>query len=348
MSSHRLWTTAGLQLAYFTGAARVAELSGSSAGVILRFERIRPRRRGRFQPLRGHEITPHFLDRMLRSLKRWNCEVISLAEVCDRIRQGRVAQRFVCLTFDGGSRDVMTFAYPVLARHKVPFALYLPTAFPDGLGEAWWLALEQVIATTSRVALEIDHNERRFDTESVGDKYRVFHFLASWMRALGPSELSAAIQDLCKRYSVDLAHVTREAVMNWEDIARLSDDPNVTIGSATVHYPPLANLSDTVALREVTMGRAVLESAIGRDAEHFAFPFGDCDSFSAGHVTMLEQAGFASALTSVPGVIGRRNMPALHALPRIAWDGRNSSLRGLRVLLAGLMPGAADRIGRTR
>jgi hypothetical protein len=46
----------------------------------------------------------------------------------------------------------MTFADPVLARHRVPFALYLPTSSPDGLGEAWWLALEQVIATTDRIA----------------------------------------------------------------------------------------------------------------------------------------------------------------------------------------------------
>jgi hypothetical protein len=66
----------------------------------------------------------------------------------------------------------------------------------------------------------IDHNERRFNTESISDKYRVLHFLGSWMRALAPAELSAAIQDLCKRYSVDLARVTREAVMNWEDVAQ--------------------------------------------------------------------------------------------------------------------------------
>ncbi len=46
-------------------------LRSRGAGAILRFERVRPRRRGAFQPLRENEITPQFLDRAIRALKRW-------------------------------------------------------------------------------------------------------------------------------------------------------------------------------------------------------------------------------------------------------------------------------------
>jgi peptidoglycan/xylan/chitin deacetylase (PgdA/CDA1 family) len=67
-------------------------------------------------------------------------------EVCRRSLTPASRRRFVCLTFDGGYKDLMTSAYPVLSRHEVPFTIYLPTAFPDGVGEAWWLGLEQVIA----------------------------------------------------------------------------------------------------------------------------------------------------------------------------------------------------------
>lgn len=345
MSNNGWWTTARLQLAYFSGLARASEARGGGCGVMLRFERVRPARRDRFQPLRAREVTPQFLDALLRALKRWNCPVISIGEACDRIGRGESPGRFVCLSFDGGSRDVITFAYPILARHGVPFTVYLPTAFPDGVGEAWWLALEQVIARTDRLALLIDHNERRFDTVSLGDKARVFHFLASWLRTMAPVPLTAAIQDLCKRYSVDLAAVTREAVMDWDDIGRLAVDSNVTIGSATVNYPVLANVSDAAAQKEIAMGRAVLQAALGRVAPHFAFPFGDRGSFGPRHVAMLKEARFATAATAIPGVIGRGAVDPL-ALPRIAWDGRRRSLRGLRVVLSGLMPGAARGIGR--
>jgi len=338
-SVERFWAAAKLQLAYFSGVSRLAELAGGGAGMILRFERVRPARSERFQPLRSREITPEALDRVLRAIQRWKCDVISLDQVCARLQRPGSAGRFVCLTFDGEYRDLMAFAYPVLARHGVPFAVYLPTAFPDGLGEAWWLALEQVIAGTDRVALVIDRAERRFDTAAVADKVRTYHFLGSWLRSLPPADLSAAINDLCKRYSVDLARLSREASLSWEEVATLAADPNVTIGSATVNYPVLSKLSDAAAQKEITMGRAVARAALGREVAHFAYPFGDRGAFNAHHVRIVEQAGFASAVTALPGLIAARPVN-LHALPRITWGGRHRSLRALRVMLSGVAIGS--------
>ena len=52
---------------------------------------------------------------------------------------------------------------------------------------------------------------------------------------------------------------------------------------------------------------------------------------------MAEEAGFASAVSAIPGVVEARGRTNLHALPRIAWDGRQRSLRMLRVMLSGMM-----------
>ena len=344
MSASGWFGSTGFEFSYFSGLARLAEASGRGYGVILRFDRVRPTRKDKFQPLRSREITPQFLDRLLRTLRRWNCDVISPDEVLGRVASPEGPGRFVCLTFDGGSRDLITYGHPVLARHNSPFAVYVPTAFPDGLGEAWWMALEQVIAGHERVALVIDYAERHFDTASIEDKYRVFRFLGTWLRALPPQDLNAAIHDLCKRYGVDVVRLTREAVMSWEELSRLAADPRVTIGSATVNYPRLSNIGDAAAQREITMGRAVLHAALGHEADHFAYPYGERGSFTRRDEQLVAQAGYASAVTSVPGVIGPGASPLM--LPRIAWDGRRRSLRGLRVLLSGLMPGAAAELGR--
>jgi peptidoglycan/xylan/chitin deacetylase (PgdA/CDA1 family) len=125
--------------------------------------------------------------------------------------------------------------------------------------------------------------------------------------------------------------------MDWADLARLAADPRVTIGSATVNYPVLAHLKDTEAWREMTMGKAVLESALHGAVRHVAFPVGDQSSFRRSHVVMAEEAGFASAVSTIPGVVQAEGRSDLHALPRIAWDGRSRSLRALRVLLSGAM-----------
>jgi peptidoglycan/xylan/chitin deacetylase (PgdA/CDA1 family) len=229
----------------------------------------------------------------------------------------------------------MTAAYPVLSRHDVPFAVYVPTAFPDGLGEAWWLAIEAVIAREDRLSLMIDRKELRFSIADVSRKYQLYDFLERWMRTLPPAELSSAINDLCRRYSVDLAAISREASMDWSELAKLAADPRVTIGSATVNYPILSNLKDAAARREMTMGSAVAQAALHREVKHLAYPFGDARSWHRQHAAMAAEAGFVSAASAVSGVVETAGRTNLHALPRISWDGRLRSLRAMRVVLSG-------------
>jgi peptidoglycan/xylan/chitin deacetylase (PgdA/CDA1 family) len=342
-SDNRFLTRLRLELAYFSGLAWAMQRRTGGAGVVLRFQRVRPRRTGRFQPLKSQEITPQFLDRTIGALKRWNYDIVSIDEVCRRAVTLASPRRFVCLTFDGGYKDLMTSAYPVLSKHRVPFTVYLPTAFPDGLGEAWWLALEAVIAREDRISLMMDRREQRFEVADTSGKNQLYDLLWNWMRSLPPAELSFAINDLCKRYSVDLAALSREASLDWEDLAKLAADPLATMASATVNYPVLSNLNDAGALREMTMGSAVAQTAFRREVKHFAFPFGDPASWSRHHAVMAADAGLVSAASAIPGVVETEGRTDLHALPRVAWDGRRRSLRILRVLLSGIMFRRASR-----
>jgi len=325
-----------LELAYFSGRAWLTGGEAGGAGVILRFQRVRPRGAGRFQALKSREITPRFLDRTIRALKRWKYDIVSMDEVCRRAVTLALPRRFACLTFDGAYKDVMASAYPVLSRHAVPFTVYVPTAFPDGIGEAWWIALEQVIAREGRLSLVMDREEKHFNIAGTAEKYQLYDFLSTWMRSLSPSDLSMAIKDLCTRYAVDLAALSRETSLDWADLAKLAADPLVTLGSATVNYPVLSNLRDAAAQREMVMGRAVAEAAFHRDVRHFAYPFGDRASWRRKHAVMAEEAGFISAVSSIPGIVEAEGKTNLHALPRIAWDGRQRSLRAMRVILSGI------------
>lgn len=319
-----------------------ASEAARGAGVILGFQRVRPRRRGAFQPLLWQEITPDFLDRIIRALQRWGYDIVPIDEACARAVRLTTPRRFACLTFDGASKDLVGHAYPVLARHKVPFAVYVPTAFPDGVGEAWWLALEALIDREARISLVIDGREQRFTVFKPGDRRELFGYLAGWLGKLPPAELSRAIRDLCARHGIDLAAISRAAVMDWSELSRLAGDPNVTIGSATVQYAALATMKDNDAWREIAMGKAVLESALQRPVRHLAFPFGDQTSFRRAHVVMAEEAGFASAVSTIPGVVQPEGRSDLYALPRVPWDGRSRSLRALRVLMSGaVFPPAA-------
>lgn len=325
-----------LEFAYFSGMAHIFERRTGGSGVILKFAHVRPRRDDPFQPLRWQDITPEFLDNAISALKRWNLDFLSIGDAAERAQQVSVARRFVCLTFDGGHCDFMTFAYPVLSRHRVPFALYVPTGFIDGIGKAWWLALEQVIARNDRIGLVMNRAETHFFAASVAEKYELYDVLHAWMMTLPPADVAAAIGDLCTRYGVDLGAVSRDITMSWQDLAKLARDPQATIGSATVNYPNLAHTKGTSALREMTMGRTVMETALDGPCRHFAYPFGERGTFGPREMLLAREAGFYSAVSATAGVVRSDGSSDPMALPRIAWDGRRQSLRALRVIVSGL------------
>src|SRR5262249_34368732 len=131
----------GLETLYFSGAYQVLRPFVSGVGAILTLHLVRPPRPELFQPNRLLEITPQFLDDVLTDLRVDNVDLVSLDEMHRRLIRGDFARRFVSITIDDGYRDALQWAYPILRRHQAPFAVYIPTSFPDRLGELWWLGV---------------------------------------------------------------------------------------------------------------------------------------------------------------------------------------------------------------
>jgi peptidoglycan/xylan/chitin deacetylase (PgdA/CDA1 family) len=158
----------GLESLYFSGAHLMMRPFLGGVGAILTLHHVRPPRPDRFQPNRLLEVTPAFLESVLRFLRRSGLDIVSLDEMHRRLTEGDFRRRFVCITIDDGYRDTLEWAYPILKRHAVPFTVYIPTSFPDRLGELWWLAIEAVVARNRHVSLLVDGVEqRRHDADQV-------------------------------------------------------------------------------------------------------------------------------------------------------------------------------------
>lgn len=327
---------AGLETLYFSGAHVALRPFFQGVGAILTLHHVRPARRGGFQPNRLLEITPQFLTAVVRGLKRSKLDIVSLDEMYRRLVERDFKRRFVCITFDDGYRDVMQYAWPTLKKNSVPFALYIPTGFPDRIGELWWVALERVVANNDRIGLYVDGRDQRFDCVTVDDKRNIYNQLYWWLRSMPTEdELREAIRDLSARYGVDLKALCDELCMTWEDIAELSRDPLVTIGAHTVNHPMLKKTSDRVARSEMEMSRAVIESAIGIRPEHFAYPVGDLTSAGPREFQIAAELGFKTAVTTQPGVLFREHRHHLMSLPRLSLNGEYQQMRYLRVLMSG-------------
>jgi len=326
----------GLESLFFSGAHFALKPFVGGAGVILTFHHVRPPRHDRFQPNRLLEITPRFLTRVAKLLRRSRVDVISLDEMHARMTAGEFRRRFVCLTFDDGYRDTLEHAYPILKEARLPFAVYVATSFPDRLGELWWLALEAVIARNERIGLAINGRNRVFDCATLGEKRALYDELYWWLRARPTeAEVHAIVRDLAACYHVDIAAFCRDLCMDWKEIAELAADPLVSIGAHTVNHPMLAKLPEKTARSEMEQSRSVIEAALGKRPQHLSYPFGDPSTAGPREFALAGELGYKTAVTTRPGVVFRAHAEHLTALPRISLNGEYQQLRFVRVLLSG-------------
>jgi peptidoglycan/xylan/chitin deacetylase (PgdA/CDA1 family) len=327
----------GLETLYFSGLHRLMRPLVGGVGAILTLHHVRPARPDAFQPNRLLEITPQFLEDLLRQLKGARLDVVSLDEMHRRFITGEFKRRFVCLTFDDGYKDFKRWAYPLLRKYQMPFALYIATSFPDRLGELWWIALEAVIAQNSRIGLLIDGKEQFFACGTVNEKRELYDAFYRYLRGMKTEdELRAVVRDLCARYRVDIASFCQELCMDWQEIVELAADPLVTIGTHTVNHKILKKVPDDAAVRaEMEMSRAVLEAALGKRPDHLAYPVGDATAAGPREFRIAAELGFKTAVTTRPGVLFKVHRDHLTALPRISVNGEFQQQRYLKVLMSG-------------
>ena len=326
----------GLEALYFSGAHRLMRPVLGGVGAILMLHHVRPARPDGFQPNQLLEITPDFLEHVVARLVRSKVDFVSLDEVYRRLSERDFGRRFVAFTFDDGYRDNKDFAYPILKRHGIPFAVYVPTSFPDRLGELWWAALEAVIAKNDKIVLEMDGRDCRIACATTAEKSEAFALLYCWLRRMPTdAQMLEAVRELTARYRVDSAAICDSLCMSWEEIRALAADPLVTIGAHTVNHVMLAKACDTVARSELKMGSAVLEAALGAAPRHLAYPYGDATAAGPREFAIAAELGFKTAVTTRPGVLFPEHAETLTALPRISINGEFQRGRYVDVLLSG-------------
>ena len=331
----RAFARAGFDTLYFSGMHHLMRPLLGGVGAILSIHHVRPRAKAAFQPNRQDDISPRLLDALVPKLRRWKIDIVSLDEMHRRLTERDFKRRFVCFTLDGAYNDHKEWAWSIFRKHQAPFALFIPTSFPDRRGELWWLALEMVVAKADQILMLIHGREERLICGSIAEKNEVYHGLYNYLRRMETDdEIRAAVRDLCARYHVDIPELCNRNCLNWDDIAEIGRDPLATIGAHSVNFPVLSKISGARAQSELKMSRAVIEGALGKAPSHLAYPFGDRHAAGEREFQMAAELGFKTALTARPGRLHAGYSDRFMSLPRITLQARHR-IRHLRVMLSG-------------
>jgi peptidoglycan/xylan/chitin deacetylase (PgdA/CDA1 family) len=313
----------------------------AGAGVILTFHHVRLASDRLFAENRLLEITPSFLEAVIRLLRELDYEIIPLDTLKDRLEiEGK---RFAVLTFDDGYLDTRDYALPILKRHEAPFTVFVTPGFAERTTPLWWLDLEDSVRARETIEVQLPSGRFVHPTRTPDDQRAGFKRLYWALRQLPEPQLREIVATMAAEAGLDTLGRVERLCMDWSALRDFARDPLVTIGAHSLSHPRLRTLPDEASQAEIAESKARVEKEIGKPVKHFAYPVGDITSAGVREFAFARAAGFETGVTTRPGVVYPEHAPHLLALPRISVNGLFQNIEFLRALISGLPSAAAQR-----
>jgi peptidoglycan/xylan/chitin deacetylase (PgdA/CDA1 family) len=306
-----------------------------SRGVIFTLHRVLPEDPADFSPNAILQVKPDYLDFAIRRIRDLGIDIVDLGEGLRRVESDEPERKFVVFTFDDAYRDNLRYALPVLRRNQCPFTLYVPTAFVDGVGEIWWQALEDIIASRNAIAVTYAGETDYLPSATLGEKNAAFAELYRRMRAMPEAERVDLIRALAAQYAFDLNAHCRELIMDWTELRLFAAEQLCTLGAHTVHHYELSKLAAADARSEMEQSLRVMKAQFGMTPIHFSYPYGNAAAAGPREFEIAKDLGLRSAVTTRPGALYRRHRDGMHALPRVSLNGEFQARRYVDVFATG-------------
>lgn len=327
-----------------SGAGRALAPLFRGEGAVFTFHHVRPARSSGFQPNRLLEITPEFLDDVIRLVVSMGYELVSLETAVTRLSTG--GRPFVAFTLDDGYRDNRDYAVPVFRRHGCPYTLFVTTDFLDGAGKLWWLGLEESVRRLESVSFPEGGFSSPLPASTDDEKQAAYAVIYRHLRKLDNAGLMTLVHRLCAEAGFALEELCAPLCLSWDELADFADDPLLTIGAHTVSHPFLARLPETDARAEMMDCKRRLETRFRRPVTTIAYPVGDETAAGPREFEMARELGFAIGATTRPGLLFREHASHPLCLPRVSLNGEFQKLAYVRELLNGFPFALANRFRR--
>lgn len=244
----------------------------------------------------GLSITPELFEELVVFLKS-RYEIISLEQAVERLANSQKSVGCV-LTFDDGYRDNYDCAFPVLKKFKVPATIFVTLDALD-TGVFGWDLFDQAIVQTNEESIDL----KQFGLESYRmtgtDRTAVIVDLHRALKRLPNDKKIQIVQYVIARYGD--SEKKQRTMLTWGEAREMADSGLITIGAHTITHPILSRVDSTQAQYEIITGKSLIEDRLGLPVHYFAYPNGGIDDFNNEHVSMVQQAGYQAACSTISG-----------------------------------------------
>jgi peptidoglycan/xylan/chitin deacetylase (PgdA/CDA1 family) len=274
----------------------------------------------------SHFMSAEVFRSRLQLLRKSRCVVLPLDEALERLSANDLPDRAVAITFDDGTSDFHSKAFPILKEFEFPVTLYLTTFYSlyqkpvfdlicsyllwKGRGET--LDLKKITGRGVKMELRDDVSRESANTE---------------IRAFAREQkLSAEAKDALAASLAAQLNVEYDALLEQRVMHNLSPEEVRELAAEGVDVQLHTHRHRTPAhrklfLREIEDNRTSIHEMTGQQASHFCYPSGVYD---LRFLPWLQEAGIVSATTCEPGFASRGSNPLL--LPRFLDNSTLSSI----------------------
>lgn len=128
-------------------------------------------------------------------------------------------------------------------------------------------------------------------------------------------QIDTMVVQVCSEVA-SAAETAGPRLLTNEELRTLAEHPLVTIGAHTTDHPLLRAQPPASQLQTIAASRADLESPLGIEVRHFAYPFGRRASFDRRSMDAVRRSRLATACSTLRGCVTRWSDPL--CLPRRA------------------------------
>jgi peptidoglycan/xylan/chitin deacetylase (PgdA/CDA1 family) len=105
--------------------------------------------------------------------------------------------------------------------------------------------------------------------------------------------------------------------LSWDEIRELSNEPLITIGAHTMNHLSMKQQSESTVIEEMKASKLEIEAHIGKQVNHFAYPYGSEFDVSNRDLEIATSLGFKTSVLNQAGNIFKQNKTNKQALARM-------------------------------
>lgn len=238
--------------------------------------------------------------------------VLPLPHAVDQLLSGKLPALAAVITFDDGYSNNYHVARPILQRFGLTASFFIATGLL-GNGRMFNDIVIESIRQCQSTSLDLSTlNLGRHDVSDTAGRVQA---IAAVIERLKYQPMNSRIDAAGQIAELTGADLSERIMMTAEEVLQLHRD-GMDIGAHTVNHPILARLTPAEARSEIEGSFGFLRELTGEKPSSFAYPNGRPGSDYADiHVAMVRDAGFALAVSTVPG--SASSAADRYQLPRI-------------------------------